>query len=125
LEKVKFVNDVLAGLEVFADSLITNVFHNLIHNALRHGGKVTAIHFSVEEVEGARAVVCEDDGVGISADIKEKLFTKDVSKDHGHGLFLSREILAITGITITEQGEPGHGAKFVMTPPEGGLREPS
>jgi len=30
----------------------------------------------------------------------------------GLGLFLSREILAITGITITETGEPGNGARF-------------
>jgi signal transduction histidine kinase len=30
----------------------------------------------------------------------------------GLGLFLSREILSITGITITETGEPGKGAVF-------------
>jgi len=43
-------------------------------------------------------------------------------KDHGFGLFLSREILSITGITIAEMGEPGRGARFVMTIPQSGLR---
>ncbi len=30
------------------------------------------------------------------------------------GLFLSREILAITGISITGNGEPGKGARFAI-----------
>lgn len=30
-------------------------------------------------------------------------------------LFLSREILSITGITITENGEPDNGAQFEIT----------
>ena len=41
----------------------------------------------------------------------------------GFGLFLCREILAITDITITEEGEAGKGAKFVMTLPQKGLRK--
>ncbi|MGD0817502.1 MAG: PAS domain S-box protein [Methanomassiliicoccales archaeon] len=123
LEKVKVVNGVPAGLEVFADPLIVKVFRNLIQNTLRHGGSVTTIHFYHEEQDGVRFLVCEDDGVGISADMKRKLFTKGFGKDHGLGLYLSREILSITGIVITEEGESGKGAKFVMTMPHNGLRE--
>jgi len=37
-------------------------------------------------------------------------------------LFLSQEILSITGITITETGEPGKGARFEITVPKGGYR---
>jgi signal transduction histidine kinase len=107
---------------VFADPLIVNVFHNLIDNAMKHGANITTIHFFVEENDGVRAIVCEDDGVGISADMKERLFTRGSGKDHGLGLFLSREILSITGITITEAGEPGRGARFIMTVPQSGLR---
>jgi signal transduction histidine kinase len=43
-------------------------------------------------------------------------------KNTGLGLFLSREILAITGITITENGTPGKGARFEITVPEGMYR---
>jgi len=123
LENVRIVNDVPAGTEVLADLLIAKVFYNLISNAVRHGGKITTIHFSVKEVEGARTITCEDDGAGVSADMKDKLFTRGSGKDHGFGLFLSREILAITGITIAEEGLPGCGARFVMTIPAGELRE--
>ncbi|MCX6688670.1 MAG: ATP-binding protein, partial [Methanoregula sp.] len=62
---------------------------------------------------------CEDDGVGITAEDKKKLFTRGFGKNTGLGLFLSREILAITGITITETGEPGKGARFEITVPKG------
>ena len=122
LEKVKVINDVPTGAEVYADPLIIKVFHNLMQNAMRHGSGATTIRFSLEERGGIRAIVCEDDGVGISAEMKEKLFTQGFGKDHGLGLFLSREILSITGILITEEGEPSKGAKFVMTLPQGGLR---
>jgi signal transduction histidine kinase len=121
LEKIRVVNDVPSGMEVFADPLITKVFHNLVQNALQHGG-CTTIRFSLEERDGDHIIICEDDGVGIPADMREKLFTQGFGKDHGLGLFLSREILAITGITIDEEGEPGKGAKFVLTVPSGGFR---
>jgi len=41
------------------------------------------------------------------------------------GLFLSREILAITGISISENGEPGKGARFEIRVPPGKFRKGS
>ena len=117
--KVSVVNDVPIDTEVYADPLILKVFQNLIQNACRHGHNVTTIRFSVEEKAGIRTILCEDDGDGIPQELKGKLFTKGFGKDHGLGLFLSREILSITGITIIEEGEPGKGAKFDITPPTG------
>jgi PAS domain S-box-containing protein len=125
LEKVRVLDDVPEGAEVFADPLITKVFHNLMTNSVRHGSNITYIRFSLEKNDGVYAICCEDDGVGISEEMKEMLFTKGSGKDHGLGLFLSREILGITGITIVEEGEQGKGAKFVMTIPDGGLRGPN
>ena len=43
-------------------------------------------------------------------------------KHTGFGLFLSRTILGITGITIRETGEPGKGARFEILVPEGAYR---
>lgn len=122
LGSIKLKNDIPAGLEVYADPLIAKVFHNLISNAERHGGKITEIRFYIEEHGDVRAFVCEDDGVGIHADMKEELFTRISKKEHGFGLFLSREILAITGISIREDGEPGKGARFEITMPNGTWR---
>lgn len=38
-------------------------------------------------------------------------------KNTGLGLFLIREILGITGISICENGEPGKGVRFEMSIP--------
>jgi PAS domain S-box-containing protein len=112
-------NDLPSGAEVFADPLITRVFYNLVDNAVRHGGKITTIRFSAQEREGDHAIVYEDDGVGIPLDEKEHIFERGYGKNTGMGLFLSREILDITGISIRETGVPGKGARFEMTVPEG------
>jgi signal transduction histidine kinase len=67
-------------------------------------------------------VVCEDDGDGVITVEKEKIFERGFGKNTGLGLALAREILAITGITIRETGEPGKGARFEMTVPNGAWR---
>jgi signal transduction histidine kinase len=115
-------NDIPAGTEVFTDPLVIRVCYNLVDNAVRYGGKITTIRFTVGERDGVHVVVCEDDGDGIPAEDKEKIFDRGFGKNTGLGLSLAREILAITGITIRETGTPGVGARFEMAVPEGGYR---
>jgi signal transduction histidine kinase len=67
-------------------------------------------------------IVVEDNGVGIPVDDKEKIFEKGFGKNTGYGLFLVREILAITGLTIRETGFSGTGARFEIRVPEEGYR---
>ena len=106
--------------EIFADRLFEKVFYNLIDNALRYGGAgMKMIRVSSREIDSGLLITCEDDGVGIIAEDKKRLFTRGFGKNTGLGLFLSREILGITGITITENGEPGKGARFEITVPKG------
>jgi PAS domain S-box-containing protein len=107
-------------LEIFADPLFDKVFYNLIDNALRYGDEgMTAIHVSSHESDEGLILICEDDGVGISEDDKKSLFSRGFGKHTGLGLFLVREILSITGITITEDGTPGNGARFEINVPKG------
>jgi signal transduction histidine kinase len=122
LGKIMVKNDLQAGTTVFADPLITRVFYNLMDNAVRYGGKITTIRFSVQESGDDSLIVCEDDGDGVPAKEKEKIFERGFGKNTGLGLSLAREILSITGITIKETGEPGKGARFEMTVPKGAWR---
>ena len=110
------------AIEVYADPLFDRVFYNLIDNSLRYGDKLTRIQCSHQENELGLVLVYEDDGVGISMDDKPKLFTKGFGKNTGLGLFLIREILAITGITIAENGLPGKGVRFEIRIPKGMYR---
>jgi PAS domain S-box-containing protein len=109
-------------VEIYADPLLEKVFYNLIENSLRHGEHVQEIRIhSVEDGNGFDLIL-EDDGVGISSDSKEKIFRREYYRNTGFGLFLSREILAITGLTIVETGAQGKGARFVIHAPKGTYR---
>ena len=67
-------------------------------------------------------IICEDDGAGIPIGEKPLIFLRGYGKNTGYGLFLIREILSITGLTISETGEPGKGARFEVAVPEGKYR---
>ncbi len=123
LGQIEVKTNIRAGMEVFAYPLIAKVFYNLIDNAVRYGGKITIIRFSLQESGDEQVLVCEDDGDGVPASVKEKIFDREFGKNTGLGLFLSREILSVTGITIKETGKPGKGARFEMTVPKGAWRK--
>jgi PAS domain S-box-containing protein len=116
LGAVKVVNK-CKGFTAMADSLLRQVFYNLIDNSLKHGKKVTKIKLSCNAEDGATTLVYEDDGVGVPEANKTKLFTEGFTTSEGTGLGLAmiQKILQVYGWTITEEGEPGKGAKFVIT----------
>jgi len=120
--QVNLNNAIPRGAEVFADPLIAKVFYNLMDNAVRYGGKITTILFTVQESGDDWQIVCEDDGEGVPTEEKEKIFDRGFGKNTGLGLALSREILSITGITIRETGTPGRGARFEIAMPKGAWR---
>lgn len=122
LQQVIVKNDLPAGAEIFADPLILKVFINLIDNAVRHGGNITTIHYVLETSDDHWIIICEDDGIGVADNEKERIFERGFGKNSGLGLTISQEILSITGITISETGELGKGARFEMKIPKGAFR---
>lgn len=109
----------LQGIRLLADPLLENVFHTLADNTVRHGGRATRVTVRGENVEKGLAIIWEDDGVGVPSEKKERIFDQGFGDNTGLGLYLTREILATTGFTITEEGVPGQGAKFVIRVPSG------
>ncbi len=108
--------------EVFSDPMLEKVFFNMVDNAIRHGERVSTITCSCKTDPDGLVITVEDNGVGVPLDKKEKIFDQGYGKHTGFGLFLAREILAITGITICETGLHGKGARFEITVPEGKYR---
>ena len=104
---------------IYADPLLQKVFYNLVENAIRHAGPITGILFFCRKNNGEISIFCEDDGVGIPETEKERIFRREFYKNTGLGLFLSREILSITGIEIREVGRCAEGARFEIRVPEG------
>jgi PAS domain S-box-containing protein len=111
-----------SNIEIYADPLLGKVFYNLLENAVRHGHATSVVQFSFQETGDTLMIVCEDNGGGIDKETKKHLFKRGYGKNTGFGLFLIREILSITGITIDENGEHGKGARFEITVPNGTYR---
>ena len=109
----------IENISIYADPLLEKVFYNLVENALRYGGEQTRITFSSLLQGDSITLVCEDNGEGVPEEFKEAIFKRQHFKHTGFGLFLSREILNITGLSIHESGEPGKGARFEITVPPG------
>ncbi|MGB9175245.1 MAG: response regulator [Methanoregula sp.] len=110
------------GTEIFADPMLEKVFANLFSNAIVHGERVSRITVRCEPKGDDLQITVEDNGVGIPLDVKQNIFRKGFGKNTGFGLFLAREILAITGISIHETGKHGSGARFEITVPKNGFR---
>jgi len=108
--------------EIFADPMIAKVFFNLFDNAVKYGKHVTTVTVGCEQKDNELAITFADNGIGIPLNEKQKIFDKGYGRHTGFGLFLAREILAITGITIHETGAHGKGAMFEITVPKGAYR---
>jgi PAS domain S-box-containing protein len=117
MKGVKLVNE-CQGLAVMADSLLRQLFYNLIDNTLKYGEKVSQIRVYYEEGEDQLKLVYEDDGVGIPENEKEKLFKEGYGKSTGYGLYLIKKICEAYSWTIRETGKQGKGAQFTMIIPK-------
>ncbi len=112
----------LGDLEIYADSLLENVFYNLMENIVRHATGATMVSLTYRETPDGITILIEDNGPGIPASSKEKIFERGYNGRDGSGLFLVREILSITGIAIQETGTEGVGARFELLVPKGAYR---
>jgi PAS domain S-box-containing protein len=123
LDSLKIARTVrMNNLEIYADPFLENVFFNLIENVFLHGQKVTEISFTYREEATGLFMIFQDNGVGIPAEEKRKIFERGYGKNTGLGLFLIREVLSITGISIQENGIEGEGARFEIHVPKGAYR---
>jgi signal transduction histidine kinase len=118
LGPVTLTNEV-SGCAIYADPMLERVFYNLCDNTIRYGETTTAIRIWHEQRGEDLFVIFEDNGKGIVPAQKERIFERGFGKNTGLGLFISREILAITGLEIRETGEYGKGARFEIRVPKG------
>ena len=109
-------------LEVFADPLFREVLTHLVDNSLRHGGNLKKIVVTYHHTDEGLDILVEDDGAGIPRGKKEQIFAYDSGKHAGLGLFICRQILGVSGMTIVENGTEGEGARFVIHVPPGNYR---
>jgi two-component system phosphate regulon sensor histidine kinase PhoR len=113
-----------ANIEVVGDKLhVTNIFYNLLDNAVKYAGPLTeiTIHSMIEN--GKLKVSVSDNGPGISKAHAKKVFKKfyrvptdnvhDV-KGFGLGLFYVKSICEAHHWKISLLTQPGKGATFMI-----------
>lgn len=120
---------------VFGDeSRLTQVFANLMHNAVKFTDRGGQIHVSIERDHDAVVVRLRDDGRGISPDRLNGVFDTDTKackklgevtgKGFGIGLRLAKAIIELHDGTIEAQSAGlGHGSTFIVRIPLSGSSE--
>lgn len=110
-------------VEIFADPLLPRVFYTLLDNSLRTGGRtISAISLTARIENKTLHIVYEDNGPGIPAAEKEKMFETGYDQGTYQGFFLIKELLGFTHLLIRENGLYGGGVRFEIEVPEDKFR---
>ncbi len=118
----------------FDHDRIKQVINNLLSNALKFTDPKTSVLISARQRDKRFVeIIVSDVGVGVSDNLKTKLFNKFVQIDEPHnghgrvdkgsglGLAISKGIIEAHGGTIWIEDNKPKGAKFVFTLPLVGL----
>jgi signal transduction histidine kinase len=108
-------------------SALSQVWINLIDNAIGAAGPSGVVKVSVKAHDGTVAVEVEDDGPGIPPATLKRIFdpfftTKEVGQGTGLGLSVARQIVQQHRGKISVQTAPGAGTRFTVTLPELGAQ---
>lgn len=123
-KKITIVQDVFPGEMVYADMLMIQiVIRNIINNAIKfcHQGCEINI-FAVYSKDHTIKLCIEDNGVGMSPAVLEKLFTGEShstrgtmnEKGTGLGLVVCKDFMERNNGTLSVTSELGKGAKFCL-----------
>lgn len=108
-----------SGARVLADELLEEVVSNLVGNAIKHGGKGVHVWIRAELGDGHVRLIVEDDGKGVSDDIKSVVFNRlkrGESSVHGKGLglYIVSTLVEGYGGRVWVEDREGGGARFVV-----------
>lgn len=115
--EVTLETDIPAGISVKADSLIQQLFANLLQNAVFHNdAEDLTIELTAEQSGDRVEVVVSDDGRGIPPEVREHCFELGEqgpeSGGDGIGLYLVSRLADVYGGTVELEESPTGGARF-------------
>ena len=115
---IRIVDD-CHGVRVLADSFLRQMFYNFIDNTRKYGEKATIIKVRCEqEKSGGLILVYEDDGIGIPAENKPKLFLRVLAPGAIQAwVVLHQENDGCLRLGDSGRGRAGQGAKFTIAIP--------
>lgn len=102
------------------------VFQNLISNSLKfaHPERDPVILINSSQKNGSIEIIYSDNGIGFENEVSERIFelferlhSKQQFEGTGIGLAIAKKIIMMHGGDIIAQGNPGVGARFIITLP--------
>ena len=124
---VQLHNEVAENINVFADGdMLLSILRNLIWNAIKYSHKDGNISVAAKRKEDNIIIEIKDAGIGITKEIKDKLFTPQITtisdtwkkdKEAGIGLLLSKGFIEKSGGRIWVESIEGEGSSFYFTLP--------
>ncbi len=99
----------------------TNVFYNLLDNAIKYSAEPPQITISTQNKPKGVLVSFEDKGIGMNKSVQSKIFEKFYRQESGNvhnvkgfglGLSYAKAVIEANRGTISVQSEPGKGSKF-------------
>jgi PAS domain S-box-containing protein len=118
-----FSMDADADPAVLADDLLSEVFENLLTNAVQHNDSAAPqVRVACTTEDGEAVVRVDDNGPGVAPDVAESVFEKGEkgfdSPGTGFGLYIVREVVESYGGEIAAGEAPGlGGARFTVRVP--------
>lgn len=110
---------------VFNEEMMSHVWINLFSNAIKFSREGGRIAITLKAVEGGTQFRISDDGLGMSEDVKARIFEKFYQGDSSHasqgngiGLNIVQRIVALAGGEITVESEVDKGSSFTVTLPQ-------
>ena len=103
-----------------------NVFVNILENAIKYSSEKPRIRIESSDLEGYLLIQINDNGIGMSSNVKDKIFDKfyretkgNIHNVKGHGLGLSyvKKILDLHNGTIYVDSKVGIGSNFSISLP--------
>ena len=127
INTINLHHDVEENVNVFADGkMLISIIQNIVSNAIKHTGKGGTITVSAKTKDDKIIVQVKDNGVGMSQQIMEKLFTpqmkslsetREKNKGAGIGLLLVKGFLEKNDGEIWVESVEGEGSSFYFTLP--------
>ena len=112
MDEVEFVGN---------ENLFYHVWCNLIGNAIKFSPVGGVVSIKLEKLDGCVLFTVEDNGCGLSPEVKKHLFDKFYQGDSSHkqegnglGLALVKRILTTVGGEIWAENREGGGARFCV-----------